>query len=73
MSLHSDKYDKMDIILETIRDYTVKHFADESKPHGINPLQEDVYTEGSADVEFVQKLDEFIEHHSDEEIDWLQL
>ena len=34
-----DKYDKMDIILEKLRDYTVK---------GINTLQEDVYTEGSA-------------------------
>ena len=26
-----DKYDKMDIILEKLRDYTVKHFADEEQ------------------------------------------
>ena len=31
MSLQPDKYDKMDIILEKLRDYTVKHFADEEQ------------------------------------------
>ena len=30
-----DKYDKMDIILEKLRDYTVKHFADEEQIMGI--------------------------------------
>ena len=27
-----DKYDRIDMILEKLRDYTVKHFADEEQP-----------------------------------------
>ena len=30
-----DKYDKMDIILEKLRDYTVKHFAQDEQIMGI--------------------------------------
>ena len=63
-----DKYDKMDIILEKLRDYTVKHFADEEQ-YMESIHYKKMFTQKVQHMEFVQKLDEFIEHHSDEEID----
>ncbi len=62
-----DKYDKMDIILEKLRDYTVKHFADEEQ-YMESIHYKKMFTQKVQHMEFVQKLDEFIEHHSDEEI-----
>ena len=63
-----DKYDRMDIILEKLRDYTVKHFADEEQ-YMESIHYKKMFTQKVQHMEFVQKLDEFIEHHSDEEID----
>ena len=63
-----DKYDKMDIILEKLRDYTVKHFDDEEQ-YMESIHYKKMFTQKVQHMEFVQKLDEFIEHHSDEEID----
>ena len=63
-----DKYDKMDIILEKLRDYTVKHFADEEQ-YMESIHYKKMFTQKVQHMEFVQKLDEFIEHHSDEEMD----
>ena len=63
-----DKYDKMDIILEKLRDYTVKHFADEEQ-YMESIHYKKMFTQKVQHMEFVQKLDEFIEYHSDEEID----
>ena len=54
-----DKYDKMDIILEKLRDYTVKHFADEEQ-YMESIHYKKMFTQKVQHMEFVQKLDEFI-------------
>ena len=60
-----DKYDKMDIILEKLRDYTVKHFADEEQyMESINYKK--LFTQKTQHQEFIYKIDEFMEHHNDE-------
>ena len=60
-----DKYDRIDIILEKLRDYTVKHFADEEQyMESINYKK--LFTQKIQHHEFIQKLDEFMEHHNDD-------
>ena len=51
-----DKYDKMDIILEKLRDYTVKHFADEEQ-YMESIHYKKMFTQKVQHMEFVQKLD----------------
>ena len=60
-----DKYDRIDAILEKLRDYTVKHFADEEQyMESINYKK--IFTQKIQHQEFIQKLDEFMEQHNDE-------
>ena len=60
-----DKYDKIDIILENLRNYTVKHFSDEEQyMESINYKK--LFTQKIQHQEFIQKLDEFMEHHNDD-------
>lgn len=60
-----DKYDKIDIILEKLRNYTVKHFSDEEQyMESINYKK--LFTQKIQHQEFIQKLDEFMEHHNDD-------
>ena len=60
-----DKYDRIDIILEKLRDYTVKHFADEEQyMESINYKK--LFTQKIQHQEFIHKIDEFMEHHNDE-------
>lgn len=60
-----DKYDKIDVILEKLRNYTVKHFSDEEQyMESINYKK--LFTQKIQHQEFIQKLDEFMEHHNDE-------
>ena len=60
-----DKYDRIDIILENLRDYTVKHFTDEEQyMESINYKK--LFTQKVQHQEFIHKLDEFMEHHNDE-------
>ena len=60
-----DKYDKMNTILQNLRDYTVKHFADE-EAYMESIHYNKIFTQKIQHQEFVQKLDEFMEHHKDE-------
>ena len=60
-----DKYDRIDIILENLRNYTVKHFSDEEQyMESINYKK--LFTQKVQHLKFIHKLDEFIEHHNDE-------
>ena len=60
-----DKYDRIDIILENLRNYTVKHFSDEEQyMESINYKK--IFTQKVQHQEFIHKLDEFMEHHNDE-------
>ena len=60
-----DKYDRIDSILEKLRDYTVKHFADEEQyMESINYKK--IFTQKVQHQEFIEKLDEFMEQHNDE-------
>ena len=60
-----DKYDRIDIILENLRNYTVKHFCDEEQyMESINYKK--IFTQKVQHQEFIHKLDEFMEHHNDE-------
>ena len=64
MSLHLIS-DKIDIILENLRNYTVKHFSDEEQyMESINYKK--LFTQKIQHHEFIQKLDEFMEHHNDD-------
>ena len=63
--LYWNKYDRIDIILENLRDYTVKHFTDEEQyMESINYKK--IFTQKVQHQEFIHKLDEFMEHHNDE-------
>ena len=63
--LYWNKYDRIDIILENLRDYTVKHFTDEEQyMESINYKK--LFTQKVQHQEFIHKLDEFMEHHNDE-------
>ena len=60
-----DKYDRIDSILEKLRDYTVKHFADEEQyMESINYKK--IFTQKVQHQEFIVKLDEFMDQHNDE-------
>lgn len=60
-----DKYDKMNTILQNLRDYTVKHFDDE-EAYMESIHYNKIFTQKIQHQEFVQKLDEFMEHHKEE-------
>lgn len=60
-----DKYDKMDMILQNLRDYTAKHFADE-EAYMESIHYNKIFTQKIQHQEFVQKLDEFMDHHKEE-------
>ena len=60
-----DKYDKIDMILEKLRDYTVKHFTDEE--NYMESIQyKKIFTQKVQHQEFINKLDEFMENHNKE-------
>ena len=60
-----DKYDKIEAILIKLRDYTEKHFTDEENyMESINYKK--LFTQKIQHQEFIQKLDEFMEHHNDD-------
>ena len=51
--------------MEDLRDYTVKHFTDEEQyMESINYKK--LFTQKVQHQEFINKLDEFMEHHNDE-------
>ena len=55
-----DKYDRINIILENLRNYTVKHFSDEEQyMESINYKK--IFTQKVQHQEFIHKLDEFME------------
>lgn len=60
-----DKYDRIDMILENLHDYTVKHFADEeSYMESINYKK--IFTQKIQHQEFINKLEKFMEQHKNE-------
>ena len=60
-----DNYDKIDMILEKLRDYTVKHFTDEE--NYMESIQyKKIFTQKVQHQEFINKLDEFMENHNKE-------
>ncbi len=60
-----DKYDRIDTILQNLRDYTAKHFADEE--HYMESINyKKLFTQKTQHQEFINKLDEFMERHEDE-------
>ena len=62
--LYWNKYDRIDIILENLRDYTVKHFTDEEQyMESINYKK--LFTQKVQHLKFIHKLDEFIEHNDE--------
>ena len=60
-----DKYDKIDAILEKLRDYTVKHFTDE-EAYMESIQYKKIFTQKIQHQEFITKLDKFIEEHENE-------
>lgn len=61
-----DKYDKIDAILEKLRDYTVKHFTDE-EAYMESIQYKKIFTQKIQHKEFIHKLDEFIDQHEKDE------
>lgn len=61
-----DKYDKIDAILEKLRDYTVKHFSDE-EAYMESIQYKKIFTQKIQHQEFINKLDEFIDQHEKDE------
>ena len=58
-----DKYDKVDVILEKLRDYTVKHFTDEE--HYMESIHyKKLFTQKVQHQQFISKLDEFMDKHN---------
>ena len=66
-----DKYDKIDAILEKLRDYTVKHFTDE-EAYMESIQYKKIFTQKIQHQEFIKKLDEFIDQHEKDEGDQAQ-
>ena len=60
-----DKYDKINLILEKLRDYTKKHFADE-EAYMESIHYKKSFTQKLQHQQFIEKLDEFIEKHNEE-------
>ena len=63
-----DKYDKIDAILEKLRDYTVKHFSDE-EAYMESIQYKKIFTQKIQHQEFIKKLDDFIDQHEKDEGD----
>ena len=63
-----DKYDRIDAILEKLRDYTVKHFSDE-EAYMESIQYKKIFTQKIQHQEFINKLDEFIDQHEKDEGD----
>ena len=61
-----DKYDKIDILLEKLYDYTVKHLADE-EAYMESIHYNKLFTQKVQHQAFIEKLDEFMESHNKEE------
>lgn len=60
-----DKYDKINLILEELRDYTKKHFADE-EAYMESIHYKKIFTQKVQHQQFIEKLDEFIKKHNEE-------
>ena len=63
-----DKYDRVDILLEKLYDYTVKHLADE-EAYMESIHYKKLFTQKIQHQEFINKLDEFMESHNEEVVD----
>ena len=61
-----DKYDRVDILLEKLYDYTVKHLADE-EAYMESIHYNKLFTQKEQHQAFIEKLDEFMESHNKEE------
>ena len=61
-----DKYDKIDAILEKLRDYTVKHFSDE-EAYMESIQYKKIFTQKIQHQEKMNKLDQFIDQHEKDE------
>ena len=61
-----DKYDRIDILLEKLYDYTVKHLADE-EAYMESVHYNKLFTQKVQHQAFIEKLDEFMESHNKEE------
>ncbi len=61
-----DKYDRIDILLEKLYDYTVKHLADE-EAYMESIHYNKLFTQKVQHQAFIEKLDEFMESHNKEE------
>lgn len=61
-----DKYDKIDILLEKLYDYTLKHLADE-EAYMESIHYNKLFTQKVQHQAFMEKLDEFMESHNKEE------
>ena len=64
--LTPDKYDRIDILLEKLYDYTVKHLADE-EAYMESIHYNKLFTQKVQHQAFIEKLDEFMESHNKEE------
>ena len=62
----SDKYDRINILLEKLYDYTVKHLADE-EVYMESIHYNKLFTQKVQHQAFIEKLDEFMESHNKEE------
>ena len=62
----ADKYDRIDILLEKLYDYTVKHLADE-EAYMESIHYNKLFTQKVQHQAFIEKLDEFMESHNKEE------
>lgn len=62
----SDKYDRINILLEKLYDYTVKHLADE-EAYMESIHYNKLFTQKVQHQAFIEKLDEFMESHNKEE------
>lgn len=60
-----DKYDRINLILEKLRDYTKKHFADE-EAYMESIHYKKIFTQKVQHQQFIEKLDEFIKKHNEE-------
>ena len=61
-----DKYDRIDILLEKLYDYMVKHLADE-EAYMESIHYNKLFTQKVQHQAFIEKLDEFMESHNKEE------